>query len=78
MRTERTALERKVEQRANNALGAAAIALLFLLETVAIHQTRPHPASPYIWTALGAVMVFGVAYYVRFRVRRAARAKAAR
>lgn len=78
MRTERSGAERTVEHRANNALGAAGIALLFLLETVVIHQKQPHPASPYIWTLLGAVMVFGLAYYVRFRLRRAARSKAAR
>lgn len=39
-------------RKARLCLGGAVICVLFLIETFMAHQSRPHSASPYLWSAL--------------------------
>jgi hypothetical protein len=57
------------QRKANNALGICFISLMFLAETVVAHQLHPIPASPLIWSVLGAVALCSLIYYLRFKGR---------
>lgn len=65
-----------LQRRSRLAWGLCAICLLFLLETWNADRIRPHPASPYIWAALGLVAV--VAGAIALRLGMAARRMRAR
>jgi hypothetical protein len=49
------------------AFGLGLICLLFLLETWNAHRVMPHPASPYIWVALGLAGAIAFAAGLWFR-----------
>jgi len=53
------------------ALGISLVCLLFLLETALAHRVMPSPASPVVWSLLGAVGVsaLGLSVYYRWRAR---------
>jgi hypothetical protein len=51
------------------ALGIGLICGVFLLETSFAHQVMPNPASPYVWSLLGAVGVIALALSVYWRVK---------
>lgn len=51
------------------ALGVSVICLLFLLETSFAHRVTPSPASPYVWSLLGAVGAIALALSIYFRWR---------
>jgi hypothetical protein len=53
------------QRKANNALGICGIGLLFLFETVVADHKHPNPASPYVWSVLGAVALASLIYYLR-------------
>ena len=59
----RTALKRK----SAIALGISLICLLFLLETAFAHRAMPSPASPFVWSVLGAVGAVALALSVYYR-----------
>lgn len=54
-------------RKANNALGAFVIALLFLVESTVAHRVAPSPLSPFIWAVLGIVAIASVAICLRCR-----------
>lgn len=53
------------------ALGISLVCLLFLLETALAHRVMPSPASPFVWSLLGAVGVsaLGLSVYYRWKAR---------
>jgi hypothetical protein len=59
----RTELKRK----SAIALGISLICLLFLLETTFAHRVMPSPASPVVWSLLGAVGAIALALSVYWR-----------
>jgi hypothetical protein len=59
----RTELKRK----SAIALGISLICLLFLLETTLAHRVMPSPASPFVWSLLGAVGAIALALSVYYR-----------
>lgn len=61
------------KQRAQIALGVAVISVVFLGETFMVHRVAPHPASPYVWSALAATGIGALAYalWCRLQQRRA-------
>lgn len=61
--------ERALDHRSKLVFGVAVICGLFLTETAVAHRTVPHPASPLIWAALGAVALVAVAVGLWCRVR---------
>lgn len=62
---------RRAEYRRKSSLafGLAAICVLFILETLQAHRVQPHPASPFIWTALGLAAAGGVGLGLWWRRR---------
>ncbi len=70
---QRRQLQQRHRQRAAISLGMAVIAAVFILETFVADRHHPNPASPVLWTVLGAVVAGGLAGFVWFR-RLAARA----
>jgi hypothetical protein len=56
-------------RKARLCLGGAVICVLFLIETFMAHQSRPHSASPYVWSALGvlALVFLGLAAWFHGR-----------
>ncbi len=66
-------VDKALDRRAKLAFGIAVICGLFLTETVVAHRTTPHPASPFIWGALGTVaglaLVLGAVWHRRARRR---------
>lgn len=55
----------ELQRKAKIALGFAVVLLLFLGETLVAHQMLPNPASPLVWSLLGAgaAMCLGMAAY---------------
>jgi hypothetical protein len=66
-------LDKALLRKSQLAFGLGLICLLFLLETWNAHRVMPHPASPYIWAALGLVgaIAFGAGWRWRRQARRA-------
>ena len=62
-----------LKRRTRIALGMAVVALVFLGESVVAHRVAPHPASPWVWMALGAAGSGALAYALgcALRLRRA-------
>lgn len=64
-------VDKALDRRAKIAFGLAVICGLFLAETLVAHRTAPHPASPLIWTLLGATaaasLVLGALWHCRAR-----------
>lgn len=60
-----------LDRRAKLAFGIALICGLFLVETAVAHRSTPHPASVFIWAALGTVavgaLVLGAVWHRRAR-----------
>ncbi len=54
--------DKALDQRAKLLFGVGVICGFFILETFNAHQHMPHPASPYIWAALGSLGVAAFAY----------------
>lgn len=67
-------------RRARIALGLALVQLLFIGETWVADHHLPNPASPVVWTVLGAgiVVALGCAGWFHRRSRRASEAGATR
>lgn len=59
-------------KRAKIALGLALVQLLFIGETAVAHRHMPSPASPVVWTLLGAgtALCLGLAAWFHLRSRR--------
>jgi hypothetical protein len=70
-------VEKVYRRKSQLALGLCLICLLFLLETWNAHRVMPHPASPWIWAALGLGGAVAFAAGLWFR-RQAARARGPR
>ncbi len=60
-------------RKANNALGFLLISLVLLAETFFADHKAPNPASPYVWSVLGAAAALSLALYIRYRIKDAAR-----
>jgi hypothetical protein len=59
-------------RRSGLALGVCLIALVFLLETWVADRRMPNPASPFVWTLLGAVAAVSAALALWYRRKAAA------
>lgn len=55
----------ELQRKAKIALGFAVVLLLFLGETLVAHRMLPNPASPLVWSLLGAgsLVCLGLAAY---------------
>ena len=53
--------------KANNALGAACISLLFLLETTELDHAQPNPATPWVRGTLALAFIGSVVRFLYFR-----------
>jgi drug/metabolite transporter (DMT)-like permease len=62
MPAQRTVHDKAMDQRAKLLFGVSVICGFFLIETFNAHQQMPHPASPYIWAALGSLGVGALVY----------------
>jgi hypothetical protein len=58
--------DKALDRRAKLAFGVAVICGLVITETVVIHHTAPHPASPLIWSVLGGVAAVALVQGVRW------------
>jgi hypothetical protein len=60
-------------RRSQLAFGLSLICLLFLLETWNADRVMPHPASPFIWAALGLAggVAFAAGCWWRYQARQA-------
>jgi hypothetical protein len=69
-------LRRRAAYKRKSALafGIATICILFILETQSAHRIQPHPASPFIWAALGLVAAGGIGCGLWWRRKAAGRA----
>jgi hypothetical protein len=66
-------MDKALLRKSRLAFGLGLICLLFLLETWNAHRVMPHPASPYIWAALGlaGAIAFAAGWWWRRQARRA-------
>jgi len=57
------------KKKASIALGIVLIALVSILETWAVDHRMPNPASPFVWSVLGAVAVVAFGFFCWFRAK---------
>jgi hypothetical protein len=60
------------QRKGNNALGSLIIILVLLLETFFADYKTPNPASPYVWSVLGAAAALALVLYIHYRLKDAA------
>ena len=60
-------MRKDLERKSAIALGVSLICGLFLLETSFAHRVTPSPASPFVWSVLGAVGAGALALSIYFR-----------
>jgi hypothetical protein len=64
----------ELKRKSAIALGVSLICGVFLLETAVAHRAMPSPASPVVWSLLGAVgaMALALSVYYRWKAKSAA------
>lgn len=60
-------MRKELKRKSAIALGVGLICGVFLLETSFAHRVTPSPASPYVWSLLGAVGAVALALSAYFR-----------
>ena len=66
-------MRKEPQRRSAIALGVSVICGVFLLETSFAHRVTPSPASPFVWSLLGAVgaIALALSVYWRFKAKTA-------
>jgi hypothetical protein len=66
-------VRKDLQRKSAIALGVSVIYGVFLLETSLAHRATPSPASPYVWSLLGAAgaIALVLSVYYRWKARSA-------
>ncbi len=62
-------MRKELQRKSAIALGVSVICGVFLLETSFAHRVTPSPASPYVWSLLGAVGAIALALSAYWRIK---------
>lgn len=62
-------MRNELKRKSAIALGVGLICGVFLLETSFAHRMTPSPASPYVWSLLGAVGAIALALSAYWRIK---------
>lgn len=62
-------MRKELKRKSAIALGVGLICGVFLLETSFAHRVTPSPASPYVWSLLGAVGAIALALSAYWRIK---------
>lgn len=60
-------MRNELKRKSAIALGVSVICGVFLLETALAHRVTPSPASPVVWSLLGAVGVVALGFSIYYR-----------
>ena len=62
-------MKEEYKKKSSIALGVVLIALVSIMETWLADHRLPNPASPIVWSVLGAVAVVALACYFWYRAK---------
>jgi drug/metabolite transporter (DMT)-like permease len=62
-------LKESYKRKSSIALGIVVIALLSIMETWVIDHRMPNPASPIVWSVLGATAAIAFGFFCWFRAK---------